>query len=209
MGRSVLSRRASATRPRRRWTATFLVEQARLLTEAIVRTLVRLFVTRRHLLEWETAAATEQRLGNGLAPCLRSMWLSPPLAVVLGLVLGFTRPGLAAAAPFLAAWLVAPFVAFWVSRPPHRGGGTDHRGGRGCCGGQARKTWAFFETFVLEQDNWLPPDNYQEEPRRSPTARRPPTWAVPVPASPPTTSAIQFSGLARPAGKDVRHVRPL
>ena len=39
----------------------------------------------------------------------------------------------------------------------------------------ARKTWAFFETFVGEQDNWLPPDNYQEHPveriahRTSPT----------------------------------------
>ena len=39
----------------------------------------------------------------------------------------------------------------------------------------ARKTWAFFETFVVAGDNWLPPDNYQESPveriahRTSPT----------------------------------------
>src|SRR5665647_3482146 len=26
----------------------------------------------------------------------------------------------------------------------------------------ARKTWAFFETFVGPEDHWLPPDNYQE-----------------------------------------------
>ncbi len=39
----------------------------------------------------------------------------------------------------------------------------------------SRKTWAFFEKFVGAEDNWLPPDNYQEKPgpkiahRTSPT----------------------------------------
>ena len=39
----------------------------------------------------------------------------------------------------------------------------------------ARKIWAFFETFAGKEDNWLPPDNYQEQPveriahRTSPT----------------------------------------
>ena len=39
----------------------------------------------------------------------------------------------------------------------------------------ARKTWRFFEYFVRESDNWLPPDNFQEQPvadiahRTSPT----------------------------------------
>ena len=38
----------------------------------------------------------------------------------------------------------------------------------------ARRTWRFFETFVGEEDHWLPPDNFQEDPpviahRTSPT----------------------------------------
>ena len=38
-----------------------------------------------------------------------------------------------------------------------------------------RKTWHFFETFVGDEDHWLPPDNFQEIPdsriahRTSPT----------------------------------------
>src|SRR5204863_4112115 len=39
----------------------------------------------------------------------------------------------------------------------------------------ARKTWRFFETFVTEDDNWLPPDNYQEEPRAVVAHRTSPT----------------------------------
>src|SRR5262249_21378612 len=62
----------------------FLADQSRLMVDAVVRTLVRLCVTRRHLLEWETAAATERRLGTSLAAFYRSMWLPPALAVILG-----------------------------------------------------------------------------------------------------------------------------
>ena len=29
----------------------------------------------------------------------------------------------------------------------------------------ARRTWRFFETFVGAEDNWLPPDNFQEDPK--------------------------------------------
>src|SRR5262249_25082303 len=50
---------------------TFLMDRARLAVDAIVRTLVRVCGTRRHLLEWETAASTERRLGTGWADFLR------------------------------------------------------------------------------------------------------------------------------------------
>ena len=30
----------------------------------------------------------------------------------------------------------------------------------------SRRTWRFFEDFVTEEENWLPPDNYQEKPDR-------------------------------------------
>ena len=39
----------------------------------------------------------------------------------------------------------------------------------------ARKTWHFFETFVTAQENWLPPDNFQEEPSPAVAARTSPT----------------------------------
>src|SRR5262249_39431720 len=59
----------------------FLAHQAWILSDAVARTLRRLYVTRRHLLEWETAAAAEQRLGDALVRFLVTMWPSPVLAV--------------------------------------------------------------------------------------------------------------------------------
>ncbi|HLO81862.1 MAG TPA: glucoamylase family protein, partial [Chitinophagaceae bacterium] len=39
----------------------------------------------------------------------------------------------------------------------------------------ARKTWAYFEQFVTQKDNWLPPDNYQEHPVERVAHRTSPT----------------------------------
>src|SRR5262249_5415263 len=39
----------------------------------------------------------------------------------------------------------------------------------------ARRTWAFFERFVAEEDHWLPPDNFQEEPQPRLAHRTSPT----------------------------------
>ncbi len=159
--------------------ATFLAEQAKLLADAVVRTLLRLFVTRRRLLEWETAAAAERRLAGGLATFVRILWFSPSVAVLLALGLYLGRAAsLTAAGPFLIAWALAPLIAFGVSRPPRVAEQTLTAEERKALRRVARKTWAFFETFVSEEDHWLPPDNYQEaRARPSPIARRPPTWA--------------------------------
>ena len=90
-----------------------------MLLDAIVRTLARLFVSRRQLLEWETAASTEQRLGTGLPHFVEGMWPGPALALAIGVLVGLVRPAaLAAALPVLVAWLASPWAAYFLSRPP-------------------------------------------------------------------------------------------
>jgi len=156
--------------------AAFLPEQAGLLLDAISRTLYRVFVGKRRMLEWETAAAAERRLGGDFRTFLRVLWLSPVLGLALALILfTFRLNALTAAAPLLIAWLVSPFVAFWVSKPPpvEERELTDPE--RRLLRRLARKTWGFFETFVTEEDNWLPPDNYQEDPKAAVAHRTSPT----------------------------------
>jgi cyclic beta-1,2-glucan synthetase len=155
----------------------FVVDHARISVDATARTLARLFITHRRLLEWETAASTEARLGNSLSLYLRSMYHSPLFALALGAVIAWLNPAaLWAALPLLLAWVAAPLVAFQVSQPrrlaePPILRDDDlhilHRA--------ARKTWHFFETFVGDEDHWLPPDNYQENPRGVVAHRTSPT----------------------------------
>jgi cyclic beta-1,2-glucan synthetase len=154
----------------------FLAEQARQCLDAVLRTLYRLAVSRKRLLEWETAAATERRLGAGLAHFGSVMWPASALAVALGVLVYLVRPeALPAAAPLLAAWLLSPAVAWWVSRPRQGGETPLSDGERRELRRVARKTWHFFETFVGPDDHWLPPDNYQEDPKGRVAHRTSPT----------------------------------
>jgi cyclic beta-1,2-glucan synthetase len=155
---------------------TFLAYRGAFLVDAIIRTLVRMFWTRRKLLEWETAASTERRLKGGLLHVIAGMWMAPAAAVAVGTLISLVRPfALPAAALFLAAWLISPVIAFLISQPRRSVEieltGAERRALRRI----ARKTWNFFTTFVGETDHWLPPDNFQEIPdgriahRTSPT----------------------------------------
>jgi cyclic beta-1,2-glucan synthetase len=154
----------------------FLAEQARLMLDAIGRTLIRLFVTHRNLLEWETAASTERRLGTHFIHFGRSMGATSLLALLLAGLVEWLRPdALSAAGPVLLAWVLSPLVAFWVSLPRARPEPPLTVADRAYLRRVARKTWDFFETFVTDEDNGLPPDNFQEDPKSQVAHRTSPT----------------------------------
>ncbi|AMV40689.1 glucoamylase family protein [Planctomyces sp. SH-PL62] len=155
---------------------TFLADQSRQALDAIARTLHRQYVSRKRLLEWETAASTEQRLGGGLRDFVRSMW--PASAIALAILAGvvWLRPSaLWAAAPLLSAWFLSPLVAYAISLPLPSTEVPLAAETRRALRRLARKTWRYFETFVGDEHHWLPPDNFQEVPdgriahRTSPT----------------------------------------
>ncbi len=156
---------------------TFLVYNAWKTLHAIGVTLLRLAVTRRRLLEWETSAASEARSAvltgrAGLWRAVVQMKVSPLTAVGVGLLVTFVQPtALPSAAPFLLLWLLAPLVAYWLSIPvgPRQRPLTASE--RAVLRRTARTTWRYFETFVTAESGWLPPDNYQEA--RSATSTEP------------------------------------
>ena len=155
----------------------FLAHQASLLTDAIVRTLYRLRVSRKNLLEWTTAAQAASSPTPGAGAHYRLMAASAA-AGLAALALGYTRSGWLSLliAAFAVAWLAAPAAAFLASRVPkladtQKVSADDIRSLRIT----ARRTWRFFEAFVTNADSMLPPDNFQEDPdpriahRTSPT----------------------------------------
>jgi cyclic beta-1,2-glucan synthetase len=158
-------------------TVTFLAHQATLMTDAILRSLFRLYVTRRKLLEWVTAAEAKASLDMTLGSVYRVMGGVVVLAAAVVVSAPFGAPGAwLVAVPFALLWALSPAVGYWISLPPRAAGArplsvNDARTLRLA----ARRTWRFFETFVGSEDHALPPDNFQEEPtpvvahRTSPT----------------------------------------
>jgi len=158
-------------------TVTLLAHQAWLMTDAIVRTLFRVYVSRRKLLEWITAAQAKSSFDMTLSGVYRGMSGAVALAAVAAIIVPFGPPGAwLVAAPFAFLWALSPAVAHWISLPPRAArvrplSADDARTLRLT----ARRIWRFFETFVGPEDHALPPDNFQEEPtlvvahRTSPT----------------------------------------
>ncbi|MGE0756042.1 MAG: glucoamylase family protein [Pirellulaceae bacterium] len=153
--------------------ASFLPYQSWMLTDAIVRTLYRLAVSRRRLLEWETAAATERRLRNERWSAVTRMGLVTAWSVGIAAVI--PAAATLAAAPLVAAWLVAPALLHWINQPFLRRLQDLTEDQLQQLRKWARRTWGYFESFATAAENWLPPDNLQEYPHRKIAHRVSPT----------------------------------
>jgi cyclic beta-1,2-glucan glucanotransferase len=144
--------------------------------DAIVRTLGRLFITRRNLLEWTTANSALHGTETTLSRFVIAMVVAPALTFETIALLVFYRPSsLPPLAPLLALWLGSPVIAWWLSRPVAARVVRLSRLQRRFLRKLARKTWRFFEAFVTVEDNWLPPDNVQEHATLAVTSRTSPT----------------------------------
>ncbi len=132
---------------------TFLPFEAAVALDAAARSFWRMLLSRRRLLEWQTAASAESAGATGVG----RMWPVPVLALVLA-----AAPGASAFAPLLLLWLLSPLVARWISRPPRSRAARLDGGDIAFLRRVARLTWRYFEAFVGPDDHWLPPDNVQE-----------------------------------------------
>jgi cyclic beta-1,2-glucan synthetase len=155
----------------------FLAQEAWLKADATLRTLWRLFVSHRHLLQWVSAAQSSFTGRYQVAPAYGRLKGGVILAAAALLLVLVVRPSsIALAAPFILAWAAAPAVAIAISRPPaapreHRLSAAERLYLRGI----ARRTWRFFEEFVTAEQNFLPPDNFQEDPHPVVAHRTSPT----------------------------------
>ncbi|MBL7870461.1 MAG: cyclic beta 1-2 glucan synthetase [Cyclobacteriaceae bacterium] len=144
--------------------------------DAIVRTLWRIHISRKNLLEWNPSGFSHKR-SHGLLNTYRTMWIAP--AIGAGLVAYFIITGsflqLLSSAPFLVMWLLSPAVVSFLDKPLVTSKSELKEDQKMYLHELARKTWLFFENLVGEDDNWLPPDNIQQYPipviahRTSPT----------------------------------------
>ncbi|MCV9880321.1 GH36-type glycosyl hydrolase domain-containing protein [Brenneria izbisi] len=158
-------------------TLSFLADQSWRAIDAFVRTLTRLTVTRRHLLEWTTAAQSGSRPRLTLTGFYRQMIGGMALGgAVVGGALLVSPQNWPLWLPLGVLWLTAPALALWVS-----GGRTMTRqeniddADKQTLRLIARRTWRFFTTFVTQQEHYLPPDNFQEQPRPVVAHRTSPT----------------------------------
>ena len=146
-------------------TLTLLAHQTLLSLDAVVRALVRRLVTRRRLLEWETAEQAE--LGKTRTPIDRYIDWMPFLAIGLGGLIWLTRHhSFWAAAPILFLWACSKPLALWLNASPIDPAPEFTRSDSWLLRKSALYIWRYFAEFSNEEHHWLIPDNVQDEPRK-------------------------------------------
>jgi cyclic beta-1,2-glucan synthetase len=141
-----------------------LLHQSIIMVDAAVRTLYRMLVTRRSLLEWETAAQAEMNARPRSLVDRYLQWI-PLVAFALGGLICLVNPrALPIALPFLISWFFTGQIAAWLDRPPSPSESKLGTRDREFLRETALRTWRFFEEFSGPGNHWLISDRLQQTP---------------------------------------------
>ena len=144
--------------------------------DAILRTLWRLTITKKRLLQWNPSRNVEKTARKNIVESYTTMWFGPFISLLtFAYMLSYSPITIVLAFPILILWALAPGIVWLISLPATRAEAKLSVKQHLFLHKLSRKTWAFFENFAGAEDNWLPPDNFQEHPvaitahRTSPT----------------------------------------
>ena len=141
----------------------FLLHQALLSIDAITRSVLRVFVTKRKLLEWETAAEAEAARRSKATVDVYLEW-TPWIALILGLLVFVLRPNaLPAAAPVIVLWIASRAISAWLNRAPQTVNRKLAREDREWLLESGEKICRYFHDWSSPSTNWLIPDSVGED----------------------------------------------
>lgn len=147
---------------------------SKLYMDAFFRTLYRLFISHKNLLNWITAEEVEKTVNGSLINYIRNFIINYIFAIIF-IVLGILTHNFAAYV-IAIVFISAPFVLYLVSRDINYHEIDLKEKEVKELKDLAYRTWKYFEDNLNEENNYLIPDNYQEnreeklDYRTSPTA---------------------------------------
>ncbi|MFX0549952.1 GH36-type glycosyl hydrolase domain-containing protein [Hathewaya histolytica] len=154
----------------------FLPHKACMMVDAIFRSLYRILISKKNLLQWQTAEAVEKSVGTKLNDFIKFMWFGSFISLLI-LFLSFIKSaaiGMVMIVP-CTIWFLSPLLAYYSSLPLTEQKESLLKEDVFILRRISRKTWAYFEDFVNEENNWLGPDNFQENPPNGVAHRTSPT----------------------------------
>ncbi len=157
-------------------TLIILPHQSIILLDAAARTVWRLLISKKNLLEWVTASQAELTSDNSFRS---NFFLLLPnvifgFAVIIASIL-LNPAFLWITVPFSFLWIVSPYYIYEANKPVKDEKEEFSEPERKKLRCYARRTWFYFERHMSEEHSWLPPDNYQERPFVPVTNRTSPT----------------------------------
>ena len=155
---------------------SFIPYQAFLMLDAIIITLYRICISRKKLLEWQSAEFVEKNSSNDFRGYLRRMWISPIMGLLVLYLSFYSNFGVITYNLVIAAlWIASPYVAYFISIKRSENKITLKNEEKTYLRKISRRIYAYYEDFVNEENNYLAPDNYQEKPFKGVAHRTSPT----------------------------------
>ena len=146
------------------FTLVFLAHQTMLALDAVVRALVRRFVTQNRLLEWESAAETEMNVRGRTSVDVFLSWMPLVSILLLFLVWALRPQALTVAVPVLILWACTKLISVWLNGSPSATRNRSSEENVLFLRHSALHTWRYFSEYSTAEHNWLIPDNVQEQP---------------------------------------------
>jgi len=134
---------------------------------AVVRACWRLIISKSKRLEWQASTGGENHYPHHLMGSYRQMWVNTFICGIVLLALMISNANLVFyAVPILALWLSGPFIVHITNRPLPEEENKLSSEQKQLIHRLSRKTWTYFDDQVTAAVNWLPPDHFQEYPKR-------------------------------------------
>lgn len=138
--------------------------KAFVITKAILVTLYRMIFTKKHLLDWVTAADAEKSLQNTFASYARGLIVSSIIGFVL-IITTFLYNPISFINVYIVFWIwySAPFVAYSISKVTSNTKNSQLTEiEKANVLDIANRTWQFFDTYTSKENNYLMPDNFDD-----------------------------------------------
>ncbi|MCK9279583.1 MAG: hypothetical protein M0P71_03085 [Melioribacteraceae bacterium] len=150
--------------------------EAAFALDAILRVFWRMTISKTRLLEWTPSNVFGRNQRLNLSETFRNNLLSPLFVIIVVTAFYFYNITIPLVAiPILFVWAFSPIVNWWISLPLKSKRAELSEAEKQFLRLVTRRTWAYFDTFVNETENWLPPDNFQETPHAIIAHRTSPT----------------------------------
>jgi len=136
--------------------------------DAITKTIYRMHVSQKHMLEWTTSEEAEKLAKTDLKSYYLNMIPNIVLGLI-GLVLSFTilKNVIAIAITVIVSviWLIAPIFMWFIGKKVKENKKIEEleQKDREYIFDIGQKTWKYFKDTLIKENNYLPPDNYQED----------------------------------------------
>lgn len=155
---------------------SFIPYQGYTMACAIIKTLYRLMISKKHMLEWETAEEADKSVKDTIYYHYKKMWF-PNVCGILFMIIAFQASPVMFLVTYALSilWILAPFIAWNISRKIVYDKVHLEIEDKKYLRQLSRRIWAYYDDFVNEENNYLAPDNYQEVPFRGVAYRTSPT----------------------------------